>query len=130
MAVSALVFGSAHLTLFVGFSHGRFSYVPWLDPYINEFGVTMLGGLLLAWIVYRCDSLWPAVGVHSALNLSWQLTQNSSDVTSFAATMMRLASITIAIYVTWRVTRAAARGASGRSSQKLKYEVRSSEDHA
>ena len=33
MAVSALVFGSAHLTLFVGFSHGRFSYVPWLDPY-------------------------------------------------------------------------------------------------
>ena len=108
MAVSALVFGSAHLTLFVGFSHGRFSYVPWLDPYPidrNEFAVTMLGGLLLAWIVYRCDSLWPAVGVHSALNLSWQLTQNSSDVTLFAATMMRLASITIAIYVTWRVTR-------------------------
>ena len=65
----------------------------------------MLGGLLLAWIVYRWDSLWPAVGVHSALNLSWQLTQNSSDVTLFAATMMRLASITIAIYVTWRVTR-------------------------
>ena len=47
----------------------------------DEFAVTMLGGLLLAWIVYRCDSLWPAVGVHSALNLSWQLTHNSSDVT-------------------------------------------------
>ena len=119
MAVSALVFGSAHLTLFVAFSHGRFSYVPWLDQYLNEFSVTnefavtMLGGLLLAWIVYRCDSLWPAIGVHSALNLSWQLTQNSSDVTPFAATMMRLASITIALYATWRSTRArrpAARG--------------------
>lgn len=106
MAVSALVFGSAHLTLFVGFTHGRFSYVPWLDPYVNEFGVTMLGGLLLAWIVYRWDSLWPAVGVHSALNLSWQLTQNSPEVTEFGETMMRLASITIAIYVTWRATRA------------------------
>jgi membrane protease YdiL (CAAX protease family) len=124
MAVSALVFGSAHLTLFVGFSHGHFSYTPWLDPYINEFAVTMLGGLLLAWIVYRCDSLWPAVGVHSALNFSWQLTQNSSDVTSFAATMMRLASITIAIYVTWRVTR--------RKRDQLrtwKPELGTSEDH-
>jgi membrane protease YdiL (CAAX protease family) len=105
IAVSALVFGSAHLTLFVGFSHGRFSYAPWLDPYINEFGVTMLGGVLLAWIVYRWDSLWPAVAVHSALNLSWQLTQSSVDVPLFAATTMRLASITIAIYVTWRATR-------------------------
>ena len=122
IAVSALVFGSAHLTLFVDFSHGHFSYVPWLDGPGNEFGVTMLGGLLLAWIVYRCDSLWPAVGVHSALNLSWQLTENSSDVTSFAATMMRLASITIAIYVTWRVTRR--RRDQVRSS---KFEVRSSE---
>ena len=85
MAVSALVFGSAHLTLFVGFTHGRFGYLNRLDPYINEFAVTMLGGLLLAWIVYRCDSLWPAVGVHSALNLSWQLTQSSRDVTLFDA---------------------------------------------
>jgi membrane protease YdiL (CAAX protease family) len=105
IAVSALVFGSAHLTSLVGFYHGRLSYAPWPDSYINEFGVTMLGGVLLAWIVYRWDSLWPAVAVHSALNFSWQLTQNSVDVTLFAATMMRLAAITIAIYVTWRVTR-------------------------
>jgi len=124
-AVSALVFGSAHLTLFVGFTHGRFGYYPWLDPYLNEFAVTMLGGVLLAWIVYRWDSLWPAVGVHSALNLSWQLTQTSVDVTEFAATMMRLASITIAIYVTWRATR-------GKRDQlrTLNSELRSSEDHA
>ena len=93
IAVSALVFGAAHLTS-----------LP--DSYINEFGVTMLGGVLLAWLVYRWDSLWPAVAVHSALNFSWQLTQNSLDVTLFAATMMRLAAITIAIYVTWRSTRA------------------------
>ena len=91
----------------------------------NEFAVTMLGGLLLAWIVYRCDSLWPSVGVHSALNLSWQLTHNSNDVTPAAATMMRLASITIAIYVTWRVTR--------RKRDQLrtwKPELGTSEDHA
>jgi membrane protease YdiL (CAAX protease family) len=106
MAVSALLFGSAHLTLFVGFRHGRFSYFyfPWLDPY-NEFAVTMLAGMLLAWIVYRWNSLWPAIGVHAALNLSWQLMQDSVDVTWFTATMMRLASITIALYVTWRATR-------------------------
>jgi membrane protease YdiL (CAAX protease family) len=125
IAVSALVFGSAHLTLFVDFSHGHFSYVPWQVGPANEFGVTMLGGLLLAWIVYRCDSLWPAVGVHSALNFSWQLTQNSADVTSFAATMMRLASITIAIYVTWRVTR----GKRGQL-RTWKPELGTSEDHA
>lgn len=106
VAVSALLFGSAHLTLFVGFSHGHFSYAPWPDSYINEFAVTMLGGVLLAWIVYRWDSLWPAIGVHAALNLSWQLMQDSVDVTWFTATMMRLAAITIAIYVTWRSTRA------------------------
>lgn len=103
MAVSALVFGAAHLTQFL-----RDADAP---AVVNEFAVTMLGGLLLAWIVYRWNSLWPAVAVHSALNFSWQLTQSSVDVTWFAATMMRLASITIAIYVTWRVTRRApARG--------------------
>ena len=129
MAVSALVFGSAHLTLFVGFSHGRFNYLPWLDPYLNEFAVTMLGGVLLAWIVHRWGNLWPAIGVHSALNLSWQLTQNATHVTSFAMTMMRLASITIAIYVTWRVTRA--RRAWQRDQvRSSKFEARSSEDHA
>ena len=103
---SAFVFGFAHLTLYTGFLQGDFSYVPGRPPLINEFGVTMLGGVLLAWIVHRWDSLWPAIGVHSALNLSWQLTHGGTDVTSFATTMMRLASVTIALYVTWRSTRA------------------------
>lgn len=109
MATSAIVFGAAHLTMFFGFEHGHFSYAynaasPLL-PYLNEFGLTALGGLLFAWITYRWNSLWPAIGLHCCLNLSWQLTHAADAVTPFAAATTRLATMTIAVYVTWRATR-------------------------
>lgn len=127
MAMSAIVFGAAHLTGFVDFLEGhlRFAYEPGAYVYMTEFGVTALGGLLFAWMVLRWDSLWPAIGVHSALNLSWQLTHDAGDVTSYTTTMMRLASFTIAIYVTWRGTR----GKRGQL-RTWKPELGTSEDHA
>ncbi len=105
MAVSAMAFGAAHLTRYVDIFDGRLTYVHGVLPYVAEFGLTAIGGLLFAWIVYRWDSLWPAIGVHSCLNLSWQLTINAAHITSFAATMSRMASVTIACYLTWRLTR-------------------------
>ncbi len=111
IAISAVIFGAAHLTSFADdisyllTSRYPVNWVPYVEGMFNEFGLMTLGGLLLAWIVYRWDSLWPAIAVHSALNLSWLLTQDIPRITSFTTTMMRLASITIAVYVTWRATR-------------------------
>lgn len=108
MAVSALVFGIAHLTGFVDYSHGQWMWPSW-SIWFAEIGLTAFGGLLFAWIAHRWDSLWPAIGLHACLNLSWQLTNGASDVTEFAAAMTRLASVTIACYVTWRATRTTSR---------------------
>ncbi|MFI5177363.1 MAG: CPBP family intramembrane glutamic endopeptidase [Vicinamibacterales bacterium] len=107
MAVSALVFGCAHLTLLVDYSRGQWIWVPpWAwDVWLRELGLAAIGGLLLAWIVYRWDSLWPAVGLHSCLNFSWQVTTGAPHVTVFETTMLRLTSVAIALYVTWRFTR-------------------------
>lgn len=102
MAVTAIVFGLAHVTGVVDYSRLWDQSWPLL---LSEFGVTAFGGLLFAWIVHRWDSLWPAIGLHASLNLSWLLTSGASDVTEFAAAMTRLASVTIACYVTWRATR-------------------------
>lgn len=106
MAVSAIAFGVAHLSQYVDVFRGHLYYVHAVLPYIAEFGLTALGGLLFAWIAYRWDSLWPAIGVHSCLNLSWQLTIDAAHITSFATTISRMASVTIACYLTWRLTRA------------------------
>ncbi len=109
MAVTALIFGLAHITGFIDYSHGHWAWVqPWSMSFV-ELGVTAFGGLLFAWITYRWDSLWPAIGLHASLNFSWLLTNGAEDVTNFAAAMTRLASVTIACYVTWRATRATAR---------------------
>jgi membrane protease YdiL (CAAX protease family) len=105
IAVSAIVFGCAHFTVLVDYSRGHWIWVHSWTFWSAELGLAAVGGLLFAWIVQRWDSLWPAIGVHSCLNLSWQMTIGVADLTTFSTTMTRLASVAIAIYVTWRVTR-------------------------
>jgi membrane protease YdiL (CAAX protease family) len=103
MAVSALVFGFAHLTNVVG---------PLDAPQAASqaaalVGTATLGGLLFAWLAYRWDSIWPAVGLHSFLNLSWDATTTTP---TNLVTTMRLAAVVVALVLTWRFTRRARPG--------------------
>ena len=67
IVASALAFGLAHLgnvnlNVAQGFVSGA-----------AVVAMTTGGGLLLGWIVLRWDSLWPAIGLHTFMNLSWQI---------------------------------------------------------
>jgi membrane protease YdiL (CAAX protease family) len=120
MTVSALAFGFAHLANVdfqsVGFA---FQSVPLavaqtMTPVMGQVGLTALGGLLFAWVAYRWDSLWPAIGLHTFMNLSWEVfgvngptgaAHGALRLPADAATTTRLASVVIAVYLTWRLTR-------------------------
>lgn len=42
------------------------------------------GGALFAWIVYRFNSVWPAIGLHAALNLWWIIAQGADASGGFS----------------------------------------------
>jgi membrane protease YdiL (CAAX protease family) len=106
MLVSALVFGLAHI------GNVRLGGVESLVLAAGQVGATSAGGLLFAWIVYRWDSLWPAIGLHAFMNLWWDLSgaeawanQTQSGATALGpqlANVARLASVALAIALTLR----------------------------
>ena len=113
MTISALAFGCAHLAN-VDFENVRLAVPQTMTPAMGQVGLTALGGLLFAWVAYRWDSLWPAIGLHTFMNLSWEVfgvngpmgaTHGALGLPADAATMTRLASVAIAVYLTWRLTR-------------------------
>ena len=83
---------------------------------IGEVGITALGGMLFAWIVFRWDSLWPAIALHSFMNLAWEIfgvddwthqhQAGASAIGTGVANIARLVSIALAIALTLRWTRA------------------------
>jgi membrane protease YdiL (CAAX protease family) len=120
MTVSALAFGFAHLanvdfaSVRFAFQNVRFAASQTMTPVIGQVGLTALGGLLFAWVAYRWDSLWPAIGLHTFMNLSWEVfgvngptgaARGALGLPADAATTTRLASVAIAVYLTWRLTR-------------------------
>jgi membrane protease YdiL (CAAX protease family) len=102
MIVSALVFGFAHLaSIDLSLLHWNLQQV-WVLV-----GEATLGGLLFAWLTYRWNSLWPAIAVHAALNLSWDLTvSNLQDL----VTITRVGGVVIVIGATLVWTRTGTRG--------------------
>jgi membrane protease YdiL (CAAX protease family) len=102
VVASALAFGLAHL------SNGAAAVA-----------MTAGGGLLLGWIVLEWGSLWPGIGLHTFMNLSWQIfavndgtagSQAGAAVTgSSVANTARVATIVIAIALTLLRSRARAR---------------------
>jgi len=102
VVASAVVFGLAHL------GNGAVAVA-----------MTSGGGLLLGWIALEWGSLWPAIGLHTFMNLSWQIfsvtdsTAGSQAGTagggSSAANTARIATIVIAIALTLLRARARAR---------------------
>jgi membrane protease YdiL (CAAX protease family) len=97
---SSAAFGLAHLD-----NTGSF----------NEVLATGGGGLLLSWVVYRWQSLWPAIGLHVAMNLSWAVVGADRWVAGTGApalasvssevTAARLATVVLAVAITLARTR-------------------------
>lgn len=100
MVVSALVFGGAHVV------NTSWTAAP-LSPMAIQsaaavVGTATLGGLLFAWVAYRWDSIWPAIGLHAGFNLAWDLREGDSTGAILTA---RVAAVVIALLITWRMTR-------------------------
>ena len=115
IVASALAFGLAHL-----------SNVDWIGPGLtsaiaSEMLTTIGGGLLFGWLAWRWDSIWPAIGLHSCLNLGWALTGASYGALvayrlrvpaadgALLVNTMRFAAVVIALSVTLLATRTARR---------------------
>lgn len=101
MLVSALIFGFAHLTnvdveaVSSGIAAGQAQAAALV-------GTAILGGLLFAWLAYRWNSVWPAIGLHSFLNFSWDLAPVEANRLVLG---MRVATLVIVVALTWRFTR-------------------------
>jgi membrane protease YdiL (CAAX protease family) len=106
---SALVFGLAHM------GNIRIEGLQSWMFVAGEVGVTAAGGALFAWIVFRWESLWPAIGLHAFMNLWWDLSgaedwaaqaqAGASAIGNQISNVARLASIGLAIYLTLRLAR-------------------------
>ena len=71
-------------------------------------------GLLFAWMVLRWDSLWPAIGLHAAMNFSWAIFGTGRSTAppggaafdgSLVVSLARIATIVIAVALTFLGTR-------------------------
>ncbi len=110
MLVSGLAFGLAHYGNVEITSPGVRLVV------LGQAGTTAIAGVLLAWIVFRFDSLWPAIGLHAFLNLSWALTggrdwthavhPGAGPLGNDAVSVARVASLALAVLLTLRQPRA------------------------
>jgi membrane protease YdiL (CAAX protease family) len=69
------------------------------------------GGWMFAWICYRWNSLWPAIGLHSFINLWWVLSDAGPTLNALYTSIGHLLSVLTAILITlWWTKRAAGRG--------------------
>lgn len=98
--VSSLVFGFAHQT----------NVLP-----------MAAGGAVLAWIAYRWNSLWPAIGLHAGMNLCWDLLRIEHARPSLGLDFMSAAqtlSVVAAILVTIRFSASVTTSAPGPSGAR------------
>lgn len=111
--VSAMVFGLAHL------ANVDLALAGGPRAAVVEVATTAGGGLLFAWVVLRWGSLWPAIGLHTFMNLSWQMFGVGNwaagahpDATALGpppANFARAASVALAVMLTfWQVRRSRA----------------------
>jgi membrane protease YdiL (CAAX protease family) len=109
MPVSATAFGLAHLH-----NLNRYSFMP---SEVSAVVSAAAAGALFAWLVWRWNSLWPAIGLHACMNLSWQIfgfptfatNHTAIDPTSLAAAG-RIGTIVLAVVLTWILSRNAKGG--------------------
>jgi membrane protease YdiL (CAAX protease family) len=88
IVASAALFGLAHLG----------------TPGQGFFDLLILGagGVAFAWICYRWDSLWPAIGLHSFINFWWVLCDSGPQSSARLVSVGHLLSIAVALIMTRR----------------------------
>lgn len=88
IGASAALFGLAH----VG------------TPGAGVFDLILLaaGGLAFAWICFKWDSLWPAIGLHSFINFWWVLSDSAPQSSARLVSIGHLLSIATALLITRR----------------------------
>ena len=121
IATSGLAFGLAHL------ANVDLSAQNALALSVVEVAMTTGGGLLFGWIVVRWGSLWPAIGLHTFMNLTWEVfgvdhwaahaQSGATAVGPDAANIARLLTVTMAVILTLRKSRAAAQLGSWTTGQ-------------
>ncbi|HXT70688.1 MAG TPA: CPBP family intramembrane glutamic endopeptidase [Vicinamibacterales bacterium] len=96
IAMSALLFGGAHQM---------------------EVFPMIAGGVVLGWVAYRWNSLWPAVAMHGCMNLWWDLSLGNSlaraPVNPDLMSTAQVISVALAVGMTLRCTASSASGTSG-----------------
>jgi membrane protease YdiL (CAAX protease family) len=123
MVVSAVAFALAHqqvtsVTVATGAAALLFDddlrWLSWMGRDFSDALLSLLpfvgAGLLLAWTTHRWTSLWPAIGLHTCINLWWELAPGTYDMASLARTTMTSmpvahgAAIVLAVILTVRAT--------------------------
>jgi membrane protease YdiL (CAAX protease family) len=90
IAFSAVGFGLAH------------------DGNLAESVALAAGGAVMAWIVYRWRSLWPAIAFHGAMNFWWVISESERIRPAFLPDLLSVAqisSVVLALGLTARATR-------------------------
>ncbi|HEX4079630.1 MAG TPA: CPBP family intramembrane glutamic endopeptidase [Rhizomicrobium sp.] len=68
--------------------------------------VTFVGGVIFCWMIERWDSIWPGFIIHAGLNLLWSVyTLGDNAVGGTIGNIARIATLVIAIVLTWALTR-------------------------
>ncbi len=105
MALSSIAFALAHIV------PSEVRLTMW-TPMAGLVSSAALVGMVLAWLTYRWDSVWPAIGLHTCLNLSWELYGKGLVGRDSLTFWTRVGSIGLAIALTIRFTQTR-RAASG-----------------
>jgi membrane protease YdiL (CAAX protease family) len=121
MVVSALAFAIAHSqraasAIAMGAGYALFSSVPeWVQPdfwgALSSLIPFLAIGIVFAWITHRWGVVWPAIGLHAAINLWWDLSWGTMEYASWSRTsfaplpVAHAVTVAVALLLTLRATR-------------------------
>lgn len=117
MLVSALAFAVAHSQPAAWLvAAGLFGPPEWLATDASRAFLSLLPfvaiGVVFAWVTHRWGTIWPAVGLHAAINLWWELSPGTLEFASLSRTSLaplpiaHALTVALAIALTLRATRA------------------------
>lgn len=118
LAISAAAFGFAHVwrfdlwTPFVALTSGYPGHA--YDILTSQLrglptvaGIPAAAGLLFGWIFYRWDNLWPAIGLHAAMNFWWAISHPRDRLFTWDVDLAGVAQVaTMAMAVVLTLTKA------------------------
>ncbi len=118
LTISAAAFGLAHVWRFdlwtplaalaAGYpDHAYEIFTSQLRGLPTLAGIPAAAGLLFGWVFYRWDSLWPAIGLHAAMNFWWAISHPGGKAFSWDIDLAGVAqAATMVMAVVLTLTRA------------------------